>query len=61
MKIVFMLVDQMISRIEYVYIKNFIYRDIKLDNFLMGIGCYCNKLFFIDFGLVKKYRDNRIR
>lgn len=27
----------------------------------MGIGCYCNKVFLIDFGLVKKYRDSRIR
>ncbi|VDP12313.1 unnamed protein product [Onchocerca flexuosa] len=25
----------------------------------MGIGRYCNKLFLIDFGLAKKYRDSR--
>ncbi|KAF2986594.1 hypothetical protein EK904_011442 [Melospiza melodia maxima] len=51
----------MISRIEYVHTKNFIHRDIKPDNFLMGIGRHCNKLFLIDFGLAKKYRDNRTR
>ena len=49
----------MISRVEYVHNKNFIHRDIKPDNFLMGVGKHCNKLYLIDFGLAKKYRDNR--
>ncbi|XP_032344173.1 casein kinase I-like [Camelus ferus] len=61
MKTVLMLADQMISRIEYVRTKNFIHTDIKPDNFLMDIGSHCNKLFLIDFGLAKKYRDNRTR
>jgi len=59
MKTVLMLADQMISRIEFVHNKSFIHRDIKPDNFLMGIGRHCNKLFIIDFGLAKKYRDTR--
>lgn len=61
MKTVLMLADQMISRIEYVHNKNFIHRDIKPDNFLMGVGRHCNKLYLIDFGLAKKYRDTRTR
>ena len=61
MKTVLMLADQMIGRVEYVHNKNFIHRDIKPDNFLMGIGRHCNKLFLIDFGLAKKFRDNRTR
>ncbi|PAA67467.1 hypothetical protein BOX15_Mlig014612g2 [Macrostomum lignano] len=59
MKTVLMLADQMINRIEYVHNKNFIHRDIKPDNFLMGIGRHCNKVFIIDFGLAKKFRDSR--
>ncbi|XP_069139943.1 casein kinase I-like [Argopecten irradians] len=61
MKTVLMLADQMINRIEYVHNKNFIHRDIKPDNFLMGIGRHCNKVFLIDYGLAKKYRDSRTR
>lgn len=59
MKTVLMLADQMIARIEYVHNKNFIHRDIKPDNFLMGIGQHCNKVFIVDFGLAKKYKDSR--
>ena len=49
----------MISLLEYLHNKNFIHRDIKPDNFLMGIGKYCNTVHLIDFGLAKKYRDFR--
>lgn len=55
LKTVLMLADQMIARIEFIHSKFFIHRDIKPDNFLMGVGRHCNKLFLIDFGLAKKY------
>lgn len=58
MKTVLMLADQMITRIAFVHGRGFIHRDIKPDNFLMGTGKHCNKLYLIDFGLAKKYRNS---
>jgi casein kinase 1 alpha len=61
LKTVLMLVDQMVGRVEHVHNRSFIHRDMKPENFVMGIGKYCNKLYVIDFGLAKRYRDNRTK
>ncbi|KAL5698702.1 non-specific serine/threonine protein kinase [Ranunculus cassubicifolius] len=57
LKTVLMLADQMINRVEFVHNKSFLHRDIKPDNFLMGLGRRANQVYAIDFGLAKKYRD----
>nr|XP_007152083.1 hypothetical protein PHAVU_004G100600g [Phaseolus vulgaris]ESW24077.1 hypothetical protein PHAVU_004G100600g [Phaseolus vulgaris] len=53
-----------INHVEFIHSKLFLHRDIKPDNFLMGLGRHANqvsslvKMFMIDFGLAKKYRDS---
>jgi len=59
LKTVLLLADQLISRIEFIHGKNFIHRDMKPDNFLMGLGKKGNLVYVIDFGLAKKFRDQR--
>ena len=51
----------MIGRVEHVHSRSFIHRDMKPENYVMGIGKYCNKLYIIDFGLAKRYRDARLK
>ncbi|OIW18726.1 hypothetical protein TanjilG_13478 [Lupinus angustifolius] len=58
LKTVLMLADQMINRVEFIHSKSFLHRDIKPDNFLMGLGRRANQVYAIDFGLAKKYRDS---
>ncbi len=57
LKTTLMVADQLVTRVEYVHSKNYIHRDIKPDNFLIGLGKRSNQVFLIDFGLAKKFRD----
>jgi len=61
LKTVLMLADQMITRVEQVHAKDYLHRDIKPDNFLIG-GHQVGKaglLHIIDFGLSKRYRERK--
>jgi serine/threonine protein kinase len=67
LKTVLMIGDQMVrknldfqlERIEFIHSMNYLHRDIKPDNFLLGWKSTAHQVFMIDFGLAKKYWDSK--
>lgn len=59
LKTVLLLADQLICRLEFIHSKNFIHKDMKPENILMGLGEKGNTVHVIDFGLAKKFRTSR--
>lgn len=55
-KTVLMLGIELLTRLEFIHHRNFIHRDIKPDNFVLGLGKRANVIYVIDFGLSKRYR-----
>ena len=49
---------QMINILEYIHNKHIVHRDIKPDNFVMGLDSLSKNLYLLDFGLAKKYRSS---
>jgi len=57
LKTALMLGYQMLQRIERLHMSGFIHRDLKPDNFVIGLGCQANCVHLIDLGLARRYVD----
>lgn len=51
--------EQVLKRIEYLHSKGIVHRDIKPENFMFGVKDKIHHLYLIDFGLSKKYYDQK--
>ena len=49
---------QLIERLEFIHSKDIVYRDVKPENFMIGIKDP-NVIYIIDYGLCKKYRSSK--
>jgi len=49
---------QILERLEWIHSKNIVYKDVKPENFLIGIDDP-NVIYAVDFGLCKKYRSSK--
>ncbi len=55
LKTVLQVGEQMVDRIQLLHEKNILHRDIKPDNFLMGVGKNAHLVYIVDFGLSKRF------
>lgn len=55
LKTTLMLGIQMISRLEFVHSCGYVHRDLKPDNFVLGLNEFKNRIYLIDFGLSSRF------
>ena len=54
-----MIANQILTILEYIHFKNYVHRDMKPENFLIGLVKKSKSIYIIDFGLSKKYKDSK--
>lgn len=54
-----LIAEQVLRRIEYLHSKGIVHRDIKPENFMFGVKEKIHHLYLIDFGLSKRYYDQK--
>src|SRR6266536_3592062 len=59
LKTVLMITDQLIYKLQYIYLKNMIHRDIKPENFLIEIDTKGNYVYITDLNFATEYRPYR--
>jgi serine/threonine protein kinase len=59
LKTVLMLADQLLYRFESLHAIDFLHRDVKPENFLLGRGVHGNTVYMTDFGLAT-YHNNAL-
>ncbi|BFF95308.1 casein kinase I-like [Drosophila madeirensis] len=57
LKTILMLADQQMARLEAIHTLGYVHRDIKPDNFLMGLGDKSKKVYLIDFGMSRQFKN----
>ncbi|CAD8139848.1 unnamed protein product [Paramecium octaurelia] len=58
LKTVCNLAEQLLTILEEIHKRGIIHRDIKPENILMGRGNDSQQVYFVDFGISKKFRNN---
>ena len=59
LKTVCMIGYQFVEILEYIHNKHILHRDIKPDNFVIGLNNLSKYIYLLDFGLAKKYRSSK--